>query len=648
MKQKTIIASLGIIILSLIVIQTASAANDPGHDTLYIEQQGNSELNGTLNITQNLSLTSTSKVKQGGVLTLYADGSTPGGTETYISATGSANYDLYIETQGSIYFKSLTTGMMYIGKTGTPTDLNASGALYVRGLNYSAGVVCLSNGSYCPAVLGGANVTGGGTINTIAKFTAATSIGNSTIIEINNLNISIDSGVLFVDGTNNRVGIGTTSPNNTLTVAGTINATTSIYQNNTQVAGSGTCAAGQYVNGTTASGVTCNTPTASGDGNNYTTGAGINVTGNSLSFFMNITGRSGINNTIIMNDTSRAYPGTCTGQQALQIISATAAATCVSFGTSNLTLSDITTSIGNWSLDKSAIQANITNVNTTVGTHTTQISGIQTNITNVNATANLKALPGTFNCGAGQVLQNITTLITGITGNCTTPTATGGNLSAQGATAGYIPRFQNGTILNNSIISQSGNTLTINGNISMPASFYIGLNAVSNGSDTLALGEYAQASNQISIAIGYRALANFDYAIAIGRWASATAGDTIAIGDYANSSATNTIALGQAAKATSTESIAIGYNTIATQTGAIAIGSSASSPTPYGIAIGMNANATANYAVAIGYGVVNDVQNSTKFGGKLFVNGNVNLTTFNVSAVNCIVFDTGGKICSGA
>ena len=225
MKDKTIIASLGIMILLLIAIQTVSAINDPGHDTLYVEQQGDSELNGTLNITNNLSLTSTSKVKQGGVLTLYADGSTPGGTETYISATGSTNYDLYIETQGSIYFKSLTTGMMYIGKTGTPTSLNISGALYLNGSNnkldtgpagsasnlslyWGDKLLCNASQTNCGWTANGTTISGGGNGWT----------NTSTTVSLVNTANNVSANTLFIDNTNGKVGIGDTSPDTLLDI----------------------------------------------------------------------------------------------------------------------------------------------------------------------------------------------------------------------------------------------------------------------------------------------------------------------------------------------------------------------------------------------------------------------------------------------
>ncbi len=122
-------------IISLLLLAVVLAANDPGHDQLYIEQQGDSSLNGTLNITQNLSVEG-GRTYEGSKLTLYGDGTTLSTvSEGYIS--GDLSNNVFLDGQGSVFIKTISgADMVYIGKsTITPTDLNISGALYFGGIN---------------------------------------------------------------------------------------------------------------------------------------------------------------------------------------------------------------------------------------------------------------------------------------------------------------------------------------------------------------------------------------------------------------------------------------------------------------------------------------------------------------------------------
>jgi hypothetical protein len=381
--KRELISIIITLILLLISICAVAAANDPGHDTLYIEQQGDSELNGTLNITNNLSLQSTSKVKQGGVLTLYADGSTPA-TGTYISATGDSEYKLYLDTSGNVYIKNnIGGGMVYIGKTGsTPTGLNVSGAL-------------------------------------------------------------------FINGSNNQLSTG---------------------------------AAGSA---------------------------------------------------------------------------------------SNLNLY--------WG-DKLICNASLSN------------------------------------CGWAS----------SITG--------GGNITGAG-TPGAIAKFTAAGAIGNSIISESGNTLTINGNISMPDNFYIGAGATATGAYATALGRFSEASGGQSVAIG---------------GASATYQGATAVGAVSQALAQYATVFGYNSRALSEGAIVIGGWSDALGQYSIGMGYAANASAHNSIAIGYGAQSTAMYATAIGNGIVNDVYNSTKLGGKVILSGEMNATSHNVTSVSCIVFDTGGKICSGA
>jgi hypothetical protein len=192
------------LMIFLISVNSSYAANNPGHDSLYIEQEGDSQLNGTFNVTRNLSV-SGGMIKQGGSLTLYGDNTLPA-TGTFISGTSS---NLYIDrVGGNIYLKYNGGETVYVGRTGALTDLNVSGALYIQGATATVGGqnICLANGSNCPSSLGGANISGAGTQNYLAKWSSSDALGSS---------------VIYDSGTN--VGIGTTSPSQKLDVNGSIN-----------------------------------------------------------------------------------------------------------------------------------------------------------------------------------------------------------------------------------------------------------------------------------------------------------------------------------------------------------------------------------------------------------------------------------------
>ena len=212
MNMKNNIADMGkklllLIVIQLLILTIVIAANDPGHDTLYIEEDGDSELNGTLNITDNMSVQG-GIIRQPGGLILYGDDSIPAPGVNYISGTTGNN--IYIDAQNNIYLKWMTAGAVFIGSgPGTVTDLNVSGALYVQGATATVGGtdICLENGTNCPA---GANetgnVTGSGADNRVALWT-----GSDTL--------SYD-GNLTWNRSAKRLGIGTTSPAEKLEVEG--------------------------------------------------------------------------------------------------------------------------------------------------------------------------------------------------------------------------------------------------------------------------------------------------------------------------------------------------------------------------------------------------------------------------------------------
>jgi hypothetical protein len=72
-------------------------------------------------------------------------------------------------------------------------------------------------------------LSGSGTTNQILKLTGPNTIGNSSIADNGSTvsvtgNLNVDSNTLYVDSTNNRIGVLTTTPNETLTVSGSISA----------------------------------------------------------------------------------------------------------------------------------------------------------------------------------------------------------------------------------------------------------------------------------------------------------------------------------------------------------------------------------------------------------------------------------------
>jgi|GEM_PF-6885455 len=205
-----------IIILSLFA-SIALAANDPGHDSLYVLKVGDT-ISGNLNISQNLTITQNMTVSGNridtGFLKLYGDGSTISSGSAVVGKTGG---DMLIESSGNLYLKWNTGGNnVYVGGS-TSVALNVSGALYVGGYNYSAGKVCLTNGTNCPSTLGGANISANApTAGYIAQFQSASILNNSVIIQ---------------SGSN--IGIGAT-PTQTLHVAGSANITGAVYLGYTQ------------------------------------------------------------------------------------------------------------------------------------------------------------------------------------------------------------------------------------------------------------------------------------------------------------------------------------------------------------------------------------------------------------------------------
>ena len=587
-KQNQIEKKFLIILGIILMMPLAIAANDPGHDSLYIEQQGDSELNGSLNISQNFTIKG-GNLFMNDYLDFYADGGTV--STPSINTIAGTNTYLAIDSPGDVFINRYSNAnTVYIGYTGGTVNLNITGALYIQSSTATVGGtnICLENGTNCPSELGGANITGSGADNRVAFWTDGDSL-------------SYD-GNLTWNNSNKRLGIGTSSPDEELQI---------------------------YFYGPTLDLMTTNN---NGDSSLTFSGAGGLMSGQLV---MDVDTSFQVES----RDDLILQSGTDTGEDIIFLT------------------------------DDGANEAMRILHNGNIGINTTSPNTTLYVVGDINAT--------------GDICEETS-------GNCLSSMAAGdGNITGNG-NSGAIAKFTGaGVIADSSILSESGQTLTVNGNISMPTNFYIGNNARATGGSSVAIGQEADATglrataigyqanatdsgaivigvqaistNQSSIAIGENATAATEYSIAIGYKANTTGGQyhSIAIGRDARATLNYATAIGRNANATNYRAIAIGFDsdatgadaiaiggwvTNATGTGATAIGWSANAIANQAIAVGYNTKATANYAVAIGYGANATAQDSYVFGRGIensvantsLFGGNVTAPGLCLGSRNCI------------
>jgi hypothetical protein len=133
------------------------------------------------------------------------------------SATQATNATNLNSQPGSYYTNAsnITTGTLPIAQLSGNVILTTS----TTGINASA----LSTGTVPLARLTSANSSANGVVDTTTQTFAGNKTFQNTVAF--SANVNMDSGTLFVDGTNNRVGINNTAPTTALEVTGTVTAT---------------------------------------------------------------------------------------------------------------------------------------------------------------------------------------------------------------------------------------------------------------------------------------------------------------------------------------------------------------------------------------------------------------------------------------
>ena len=201
-------------------IFTANSISINGNTTFGL-RGGNVTTNATLYVTSNVSIgnatvntvITTTTIDTDLMLTVLGNTSLTNGTVTF--TTGSSN--VYTFGAGNANFNS---GTLFIDATNNRIGINNTAPGVALRVTGAADISTTAN------VQGNANV--GGTFG-VAGVTTLT--GNATLsgtLQTISGNATFDSGVLFVDATNNRVGINNTAPTVALEVTGAANVSTSV------------------------------------------------------------------------------------------------------------------------------------------------------------------------------------------------------------------------------------------------------------------------------------------------------------------------------------------------------------------------------------------------------------------------------------
>ncbi|WGE31418.1 YadA-like family protein [Actinobacillus genomosp. 2] len=184
--------------------------------------------------------------------------------------------------------------------------------------------------------------------------------------------------------------------------------------------------------------------------------------------------------------------------------------------------------------------------------------------------------------------------------------AIGDGANATGINAAGNQGGANGAMDSQHSIAIGTNAKAVSGGVEdAQAATAIGLNSVSYGPGTIAIGQGATADNnahsvQYATAIGVNANASNDNTVAIGKSAAASGNEATALGLGSEAKQTATTAVGSKAKALADQATAVGFDSYAAAQGTVALGQSASAERTGAFAGGMSSNAGGERSVAVG------------------------------------------------
>jgi hypothetical protein len=538
------------VIMALLLLASAlsvTAANNPGHDSLYVLRLGDN-VTGNFNITGNISATLVQVSTRffGNNLDIRADGT----SSTAASRLVAGASDLSIQTQSGVIYLADAGGTEVRIGGGQTAKLNVSGDIYSRNT-----LVCLQNGSNC-AGTGSSNLTLAQVATNIGNWsadkssytlTAALPWTNTTTTVRTSLDVNLTArattAVPLIINANAAQTANLTEwkyDDGSYTAQATMgpkmgaqysDGTMALYLKSTNF-----LAMSQYTGLIVDLGGALNWVDKNPESTMYIGSAEVNRPGIILlpmSQGGNVRVMSG-NNTNpgafeIWDSSGNANltEWRNTGGTTIAYVNksgtifdvsgrvCTAANGLCGGGSSNLTLAQVATNIGNWSAEKGSLQnltyaqivtsignfsangmtttqintlgnysanprlyVNLTAINANMG-NWSSVSANYYTITQVNTLGNFSAsnaayvyatqnttVARTGNCAAGTVVMNTTNL--GV--QCI---ATGsGNVSGAG-TSGTLTKFTAGSTIGNSVISESGTMISITGSGTVSGTFNV-------------------------------------------------------------------------------------------------------------------------------------------------------------------------------